>query len=196
VDFQATEAHQPESSVSSNAKEPKGLRKRNVGEKEGTEKTTKKDHDAGKHSGNSKDKPSADVLSHGLSHDAHFSEEAALLFFCIQYGLFFGLGFLVNRLRVAFGPPMMVMAACVFGRRTFPLQGLVVSRSMCVPIICALLFLFGLQASTVWSKMPCTGDNEGICGQLDEKKATDGDLVDLMSWVNEGLPSRTPVFAQ
>ena len=48
------------------------------------------------------------------------AEDAALLFFVVQFLLFMLLGSLVNRLRVAFGPPMMVLAAAVMGPRLVP----------------------------------------------------------------------------
>jgi len=119
-------------------------------------------------------------------------EDAALLFFVLQFMSFLLLGFLVNRLRVAFGPPLMVLAASVFGPRlaawmTWGRMRSLVLPALAVMHVCYLSWVFGL--------FPCAGPEEGICGQMSEKKTNDGDLVDLMEWMNQHLPRGLPVLA-
>jgi len=133
-----------------------------------------------------------DALS--FSSENESAEEAALLFFALQFSLFFVLGMLVNRMRVAFGPPMMVMAACLFGPRTFPFQVLLARRVTRTVVMGGLFVLFCVHVGWIWNMLPCVGDNDGICSQLNEKKGTDGDLVDLMSWVNEVVPSNVSIL--
>lgn len=121
------------------------------------------------------------------------SEEAALLFFAVQFLLFGALGFLVNRLRVAFAPPMMVLAASCFGPRIWPLPAMLRHRRTWLLLLAVLVALFVAQVSYLWQKLPCVGD-EGICGQLQPKVTQDGDLADLFSHINERLPARTPIM--
>lgn len=121
-------------------------------------------------------------------------EHAALLFFVMQFLLFLLLGFLVNRLRVAFGPPMMVLAASCLGPRVLPLRLLGRGRLR----VLALLGLAGVHIAYlafVAQKLPCPVDTDGTCSQLSAKVTSDGDLVDLMEWMNEHLSPKLPLLA-
>ena len=120
------------------------------------------------------------------------AEDAALLFFLMQFLLFLLLGSLVNRLRVAFGPPMMVLAASVMGPRLAPMF----LRNAFPKSLMTLLFL-GWLAHMAWmaSMLPCITEQEGVCQHMADKFSNDGDLVDLYDWVNNVVPAGTPVLA-
>ena len=117
-----------------------------------------------------------------------------LLFFVVQSLLFLLLGCLVNRLRVAFGPPMMVLAAAVWGTKLFPSTW----RSK-FPRVLPVFLLFGMAGHLFLMalKLPCISDEEGICQHMADKLSNDGDLADLYDWFNsEGVAtSNHPVLA-
>lgn len=124
---------------------------------------------------------------------AEIAEEAALLFFVLQALLFFLLGSLVNRLRVAFGPMMMVAAVSCCGPRVWPLRFLLRPGTLTrLPLLGVLSVLFVLQVAKICSMLPCAGPSEGLCSSWNDVKNDYGDLIDLMSWINEGFPARTP----
>ena len=120
------------------------------------------------------------------------AEDAALLFFVVQFLLFMLLGSLVNRLRVAFGPPMMVLAAAVMGPRLVP-----VFLQRAFPKSLATLLSLAWLAHMCWmgSMLPCITAEEGICQHMADKFSNDGDLVDLYDWINNVVPAGTPVLA-
>ena len=120
------------------------------------------------------------------------AEDAALLFFAVQFLLFLLLGSLVNRLRVAFGPLMMVLAAAVMGPRLAP-----VFLQNAFPKGLTSLFFLGWLAHMFWmaSMLPCITEEEGICQHMADKFSNDGDLVDLYDWINDVVPAGTPVLA-
>lgn len=93
-------------------------------------------------------------------------EEAALLFFVVQSVLFFLLGCLVNRLRVAFGPPMMVLAASIFGPRLFPIRALL--RRHYVLVAGVLLVAHCAHVAWMATLLPCVNGNEGVCEHLND----------------------------
>ncbi|CAK9104655.1 unnamed protein product [Durusdinium trenchii] len=119
-------------------------------------------------------------------------EDAALLFFVVQSLLFLLLGCLVNRLRVAFGPPMMVLAAAVWGPKLFPLF----LRRWCPRALLAIL-LSGFVGHVFWltQMLPCISSDEGVCQHMADKLSNDGDLVDLYDWFNRERYHNTPVLA-
>lgn len=119
-------------------------------------------------------------------------EDAALLFFVVQFLLFCLLGFFINRLRVAFGPLMMVLAASAAGPRLLawypaPRVRHVLTAAAFLAHAAHVLWVLGL--------LPCAGDEEGACGQMSEKKANDGDLADMMEWMNQHLPLNLSILA-
>ena len=120
------------------------------------------------------------------------AEDAALLFFAMQFLLFLLLGSLVNRLRVAFGPPMMVLAAAVMGPRLAP-----VFLQNAFPKGLTTLLCLGWLAHMLWmaSMLPCITEAEGICQHMADKFSNDGDLVDLYDWINTVVLPGTPVLA-
>eukprot|EP00929_Paragymnodinium_shiwhaense_P031811 TRINITY_DN17746_c0_g1_i3.p1 TRINITY_DN17746_c0_g1~~TRINITY_DN17746_c0_g1_i3.p1 ORF type:complete len:736 (-),score=177.70 TRINITY_DN17746_c0_g1_i3:82-2289(-) len=120
-------------------------------------------------------------------------EEAALLWFAVQFVLFFILGAFINRLRVAFGPPLMVLAAVAFGPRLFPAQGLL-ARHRGV-IVAILTMLHGGHGLYLLGLLPCLGEKGGICNHLDDKSSNDGDLADLSDWMNRRLDPSLSVLA-
>ncbi|CAJ1397233.1 unnamed protein product [Effrenium voratum] len=117
------------------------------------------------------------------------SEDAALLFFVAQFVLFLLLGSLVNRLRVAFAPPMMVLAVVLWGPRVWGPWG---KTKAVMPIL-----LLGYVCHGLWmaSMLPCLTAEEGICQHLADKFSNDGDLADLYDWINEVVKPGTPVLA-
>jgi len=117
-------------------------------------------------------------------------EESAQLFFVMQSLLFFFLGAMVNRLRVAFGPPMMVLAASCIGPRVFPFRP--VLRRFPVIVNVVLSVLAGWLFISLWGKMPCVGAGKGACSLVSPKETSDGDTADLMDWMNKYLsPSKS-----
>ena len=122
-------------------------------------------------------------------------EDAALLFFVVQSVLFFMLGGIVNRLRVAFGPPMMVLAAACCGPRLFPLQRLLRLRHSRVPLALALAALHLAHLAWMARAAPCVSQSDGLCVHLSDKSSSDGDLADLCDWMNRALNSSAPVLS-
>ena len=119
-------------------------------------------------------------------------EDAALLFFVMQSLLFLILGCLVNRLRVAFGPPMMVLAAALWGTKLFAPSW----RSRFPAVLLAVLLL-GFSGHVLWMihLFPCLNDQEGICQHTADKISNDGDLADLYDWFNNEDLRSSPVLA-
>ena len=119
-------------------------------------------------------------------------EDAALLFFVMQSLLFLILGCLVNRLRVAFGPPMMVLAAALWGTKLFASSW----RSRFPAVLLAVLLL-GFSGHVLWMihLFPCLNDQEGICQHTADKISNDGDLADLYDWFNNEDLRSSPVLA-
>eukprot|EP00438_Fugacium_kawagutii_P027397 Skav208444 [mRNA] locus=scaffold1952:206563:244376:- [translate_table: standard] len=135
-------------------------------------------------------------------------DDVAVLFFVVQSLLFLVLGCLVNRLRVAFGPPMMVLAAALWGTKLFPSfcrskfpGGAACNRStseLGFPLCALLVFLLvGFAGHVFWMArmLPCINDKEGICQHMDDKVSSDGDLADLYDWFNNEDFNNTPVLA-
>ena len=105
------------------------------------------------------------------------AEDAALLFFLMQSLLFLVLGCLVNRLRVAFGPPMthglaslwqacssrgfmvhllrMVLAAALAGPKLFPLHW---RQQYPRLLLSFLLLLFFGHLGWILHRLPCISD--------------------------------------
>lgn len=174
------------------AASPEGLRRRKAGDKQ----------PSAPNSGTAPAAPAAGVTERTSLEDAEHeqvaaeeAEEAALLFFVLQFLLFLLLGFLINRLRVAFAPPMMVLAASCCGPRLFAVGPLRRRRRLRLALLALLTFAhLGLLVG-VARLLPCADDEEGICSQMTEKKTNDGDLVDLMEWMNEHLPQNQSVLA-
>ncbi len=126
-----------------------------------------------------------EIDTEDVKFDSEEQEDAALLFFVVQSLLFLLLGCLVNRLRVAFGPPMMVLASAVWGTKLFPSTW----RSK-FPRVLPFFLLFGMAGHLFLMalKLPCISDEEGICQHMADKLSNDGDLADLYDWFNrEGL---------
>jgi len=119
-------------------------------------------------------------------------EDAALLFFVMQSLLFLILGCLVNRLRVAFGPPMMVLAAALWGTKLFASSW----RSRFPAVLLAVLLL-GFSGHVLWMihLFPCLNDQEGICQHTADKISNDGDLADLYDWFNNEDLRSSPMLA-
>eukprot|EP00928_Gymnodinium_smaydae_P068245 TRINITY_DN5131_c0_g6_i1.p1 TRINITY_DN5131_c0_g6~~TRINITY_DN5131_c0_g6_i1.p1 ORF type:complete len:1044 (-),score=95.90 TRINITY_DN5131_c0_g6_i1:35-3166(-) len=161
---------------------PDGLRKRKGANPIATDKARSEQPQSREH-------PKT-VGSYGLEADR--AEEAAHLFFVMQSALFFVLGALINRLRVAFGPPMMVLAACVFGPRLFPLRFLVRNH-----FTKAVVVLFGLHcAHLAWltQLLPCVNNKEGVCQHFTDKASNEGDMADLSDWINRALKPGVPLL--
>ena len=123
---------------------------------------------------------------------SHEGEDAALLFFVVQSLLFLILGCLVNRLRVAFGPPMMVLAAALWGTKLFPF-----SWRNKFPGVLLTFLLLGFAGHLLWMLQmhPCINDQEGICQHMADKISNDGDLADLYDWFNREDFRTSPVLA-
>jgi len=133
-----------------------------------------------------------EIDTEDVKFDSEEQEDAALLFFVVQSLLFLLLGCLVNRLRVAFGPPMMVLAAAVWGAKLFPSTW----RSK-FPRVLPVFLLFGMAGHLFLMalKLPCISDEEGICQHMADKLSNDGDLADLYDWFNSETGNARPVLA-
>ena len=133
-----------------------------------------------------------EIDTEDVKFDSEEQEDAALLFFVVQSLLFLLLGCLVNRLRVAFGPPMMVLAAAVWGAKLFPSTW----RSK-FPRVLPVFLLFGMAGHLFLMalKLPCISDEEGICQHMADKLSNDGDLADLYDWFNSKTGNARPVLA-
>eukprot|EP00929_Paragymnodinium_shiwhaense_P049967 TRINITY_DN25191_c0_g1_i1.p1 TRINITY_DN25191_c0_g1~~TRINITY_DN25191_c0_g1_i1.p1 ORF type:complete len:1054 (-),score=237.33 TRINITY_DN25191_c0_g1_i1:561-3722(-) len=141
-----------------------------------------------------KKKKPAETGSAAEEGDEEDAELAAMLFFVGQFVLFFALGGLVNRLRVAFGPPMMVLAASALGPRFLPIRWLLRFRAG----ILVLLLLFSLHVTQLtWylQQLPCIHSKEGVCQHLNDKSSAEADLGDLFDWMNRHLDASIPVLA-
>jgi len=171
-----------------------GLRKR----KGGVDGSAKKGPTAKSTDTGSTGKHAKKTVSDGsdeVGDDVHeIREEAALLFFMLQTILFCCLGFIINRLRAVFGPFLMVAGSVAFGPRLFPLRWFLQQRHMKRLVQLGLAGLFFCHSCMLLSHLPCWEGKGGICDHISDMSSQQGDLVDLMDWMNKHVATSSPVL--